>query len=839
MTPRVQKLFTHAKLRRGSFWMRRTWWGDSLRATAGRPPAVRLALALENLLRNIPIEIQAGELIVGMHPETEPPTNPPAGASLMPSQDPLRLPEERAALRGGVFTSAHKTGHLTPNFRRLLESGIDGLLQQVEAPHPDATEAQRIEREAMAIVLRAASHFIERYAELAQGLVAREADPARRQELETITAVCRHVAHAPARSLHDALQLAWFAFLIECMEEGEGTAAFALGRFDQYLWPYWKADRDAGLSREAATEQVACFWVKLNEFTGLNVLNLTIGGTARPGAASAPEYRLQAEVAGELERADPWPLAEASPQLPPERACRASAAAGFQSGGSGSLPHAGPTCPGEVPARSRSRSGHVGRGCASEVAKSTRPERRNSGQGIRVLPRDDQGYPQPAGAGADAVNELSYVCLDLMGEFRSFIPSLSVRWHPTIDRTFFRRATKLATQGFGQPAIYGDPAAIRAMTAAGVAPQDAVDVVPGGCVELGVEGCCHPWVGNFFNLPKCLELALHDGVDPRTGERLGPATGTPATLDTFEKLCAAYEQQVAYFLELMARSDNTTDSLAGEFSPFPFLSAIVDDCIARGKDITQGGARYNFTEVQGIGLAHVVDSLLNVRRLVYDTGEMTMEQLLTKVDANFADDEPLRRRLQSLRPAYGDGAAETQDLARRVAHGFFSGVERSTNPRGGPHRAGLLVWTLYHDWADCVGPLPDGRRRGEALVSSIGPRGEVAIDSPTSILHDVTAFDHWRCTGALTLNLRFSADAVANDSGLEALESLLRVYFEKGGLQVQINVADSALLREAKANPTAHADLVVRVSGFAARFTTLGARMQDEIIARAELRTGA
>ena len=185
----------------------------------------------------------------------------------------------------------------------------------------------------------------------------------------------------------------------------------------------------------------------------------------------------------------------------------------FQSGGSGSLPHAGP-----------SRSGHVGRGCASEVAKSTRPERRNSGQGIRVLPRDDQGYPQPAGAGADAVNELSYVCLDLMGEFRSFIPSLSVRWHPTIDRTFFRRATKLATQGFGQPAIYGDPAAIRAMTAAGVAPQDAVDVVPGGCVELGVEGCCHPWVGNFFNLPKCLELALHDGIDPRTGDPLPDGT---------------------------------------------------------------------------------------------------------------------------------------------------------------------------------------------------------------------------------------------------------------------------------------------------------------------------
>jgi formate C-acetyltransferase len=218
---------------------------------------------------------------------------------------------------------------------------------------------------------------------------------------------------------------------------------------------------------------------------------------------------------------------------------------------------------------------------------------------------------------------------------------------------------------------------------------------------------------------------------------------------------------------------------------------------------------------------------------------MTLELLMATIDADFAGAEPLRRRLRSLRPAYGDGAPETHDLARRVAHGFFSNVERSTNPRGGPHRAGLLVWTLYHDWADCVGPLPDGRRRGEALVSSIGPRGEVAVDSPTSILHDVTAFDHWRCTGALTLNLRFSADAVSDDNGLAALESLLRVYFSRGGLQVQVNVVDSELLRAAKTNPEAHADLVVRVSGFATRFVTLDAHMQDEIIARTELRPGA
>jgi formate C-acetyltransferase len=722
MTTRVRERFAQAKRRRGWFWLRRTWWGESLRETEGRPPAIRLALAFENLLRHIPVAIQPGELIVGLHPASEAPASPPPWVSLMPSQEPLRLPEERAALQAGVFSSGHKTGHLTPNFRRLLGSGLDGVLRQAEAPRPEATEPQQTERQAMAIALRAASRFVERYAELAGELAVREPDPARRAELATVLQVCRHVAQAPARGLHEALQLVWFAYLLECMEEGESTAAFALGRFDQYLWPYWQADRQAGLSRVAAAELVACFWVKLNEFSGLQVLNLTLGGTTRDGH--------------------------------------------------------------------------------------------------------------------DAVNELSHVCLELMDEFRSAVPSLSVRWHPGIDRAFLRRATRLATAGFGQPAFYGDAAAIRSMTAAGVAPGDAVEVVPGGCVELGVEGCCHPWVGNFFSLPKCLELALHDGIEPRTRERLGPATGAPAALETFEKLCAAYQRQVEHFLGLMARSDNTTDTLAGQYSPFPFLSALVDDCLERGLDITQGGARYNFTEVQGIGLAHVVDSLLNLRRLVYDTRELALADLLARVDADFAGDAGLRRRLQSLRPAYGDGAAETQELVRRVAHGFFAAVERSGNPRGGPHRAGLLVWTLYHDWADCVGPLPDGRRRGEALVSSIGPRGEVAVESPTSIIRDVTAFDHWRCTGALTLNLRFSREAVANTSGLEALESLLGVYFGKGGLQVQLNVVDSTLLRQAQADPAAHVDLVVRVSGFAARFVTLSPRIQDEIIARAELATG-
>lgn len=719
MTPRIKTLLGKAKQRHGGFWMRRIWWGESLSATEGRPTAVRLALALDNVLRNMPVEIQPDELIVGLHPLAEPPDSWPAWVDLMPDQDPLRLPEERAALHAGVFSSANKRDHLTPDFPRLLAEGFDGVLSRVERHRTNQTGPQRVEREAMAIALRAASAFIERYARLAAEASAHEESPVRRGELATIAEVCRRIAHEPARNLHEAVQLMWFGYLIECVENSEGTGAFALGRFDQNLWPYWKADRDAGCDRAALAELAASFWVKLNEFPGLQVLNMTIGGSDRDGK--------------------------------------------------------------------------------------------------------------------DAVNELSFVCLELMDGFRSLVPSLSVRWHPQIDRSFFRQAVELSTKGFGQPAIYGDPACIKAMINAGANPRDAADVVPGGCVELGMQGCCHPWVGNFFNLPKCFELLLHDGIDPQTGRRLGPATGAPVALVTFDLLLEAYNRQVSYFLELMVRSDNTTDSLAGQFAQAPFLSSIIDDCIERGMDMSQGGARYNFTEIQGIGIAHVVDSLLNIRTLVYDTGEMTLTELVAKLDNGFEGDGPLRRRLMLMKPAYGDHSAASSGMARTIVHAFFGQCERFTNPRAGPFRPGLLVWTLYDGWADTVGALPDGRRRGEAMVTGIGPRSETAIDTPTSVIQAATSFDHYRCTGGLTLNLRFDETLARTRQGVDAIMSLMETYFNRGGMQLQVNVVDSALLREAREHPEAYADLLVRVSGFCAHFVDLSARAQEEFIARAEL----
>lgn len=711
MTDRVQRLLARARQRTGAFWTRRPLWEEALAQHAHEPVPVRRALALAEVLARCEAVIGEDEFLAGTHPASP---VPPAERELRgsrPRQDgqaALRLPEERAALQAGLFTSSNKPDHLTVNYPRLLAEGIDGLLARIA----NAGE-ETVERRAMRIGVEAFQAYIERYAVEA----ARCGEAAMAQ-------TCERVAHVPPTNLREALQLVWFTFLVQCIENGESTGAFALGRFDQYLGPFWQADLSRGVDRAELVELVGCFWVKLNEFVprGLAsaVLNLTIGGS----------------------------LAD----------------------------------------------------------------------------------------GTDGVNDLSYACLDLMHEFRTVTPSLSVRWHPGIDPVFFQRAVALATEGFGQPAFYGDPAAIQAMTHAGVAPADAVNVVPGGCVELGVQGCCHPWVGNFFNLPKCLELALFDGIDPRSGQRLGPATGTPAELDTFPKLFAAFSRQVAYFLDLMARSDCTTDRLAGEHSPFPFLSALVDDCIATGRDMASGGARYNFTEVQGIGIANVVDSLLNVRELVYERGELAFPDLLATLQTDFADAEPLRRRLAARHPAYGDGEPEIAELAREVVHTFFTHCEGRPNPRGGTFRPGLLVWTLFTDWANTVGALPDGRRRGEPLVSSIGPRNG-GDGSPTAIIADATAFDQFHCAGGLTLNLRFDASTARTATGRSAIAALLEGYFQRGGIQVQVNVTDSALLRAAQADPAQHPGLLVRVSGFCARFHDLPAVMQDEIIARAELRT--
>ncbi|MEI6500389.1 MAG: pyruvate formate lyase family protein, partial [Armatimonadota bacterium] len=388
MSSRLERLLARARTREGGFWQRNQWAAEAVAQTDGQPSVLRQAHVLRHILQEAPAVIGAEELLAGTQPVAPWPDLAPAGPHLLPDPDLYRSEAQRRAMRAGVFTSGIKTGHLTPDYPRLLAEGLGGVLCRVKA-HPRTGGEAQVEREAMETTLQAASEFIRRHAALADCEATACEEPTRREELAAIARACWQVSTDPPRTLHEALQLLWFTYLLQCLEEGASTAAFALGRFDQYLYPFWASDLAAGRPREELRELVGCFWVKLNEFAGLQVLNLTLAGSDADGR--------------------------------------------------------------------------------------------------------------------DCVNDLSYACLELMAQLRTPVPSLSVRWHAGLAPGFFRQAVELSALGLGQPAFYGDPAARQAMEAAGVAARDAADVVPGGCVELGVQGCCNPWVGNFFNLPKCLE----------------------------------------------------------------------------------------------------------------------------------------------------------------------------------------------------------------------------------------------------------------------------------------------------------------------------------------------
>ena len=439
------------------------------------------------------------------------------------------------------------------------------------------------------------------------------------------------------------------------------------------------------------------------------------------------------------------------------------------------------------------------------------------------------------GAGRDACNDVTQLVLRAAARTRMPCLNISFRWHPAVDPAAWRLALETVAAGGAQPAFYSDTVIRASVEHAGVSPADAVDALPVGCVELSVQGKTNPWVGNFFNLAKCLELALHGGRDPASGEQVGPATPVP---DSFDALLAAYKEQTRHLLDLMIDSENKHDALEMAWRPQPFVSALIDDCLATGKHVTAGGARYNFTEVQGVGIANVVDGLMAVKRHVFDEGAVAYGELLAALREDFDGHEPLRQRLRTRTSHYGSDEPEADALARVVVEHFYACVEGHRNPRGGTFHPGLLVWTLHAEWANATGALPDGRRRGEPLVNSIGPTPGFDREGPTAVIKSATAFGHVPCVGGLTLNLSLHTASLRTDEGLDRLGDLLVTYFQRGGMQVQLNAISREHLLEAQAHPESSPPILVRVTGFSADFLTLSRTIQDEIIRRTEHAVG-
>jgi formate C-acetyltransferase len=435
--------------------------------------------------------------------------------------------------------------------------------------------------------------------------------------------------------------------------------------------------------------------------------------------------------------------------------------------------------------------------------------------------------------GTDGVNDLSYLILDVIEEMRILQPSSMVQISAKGPESFLLRALRIVKTGFGQPSIFNTDAIVKEMVRAGKSVQDARDGGSSGCVETGAFGKEAYLLTGYFNLTKVFEITLHDGVDPRTGKTIGLLTGDPSKFKTFDELFEAYRKQIRHFVDIKIRGNNVIEKLFMEYLPAPFLSLLISDCIARGKDYHGGGARYNTNYIQGVGMGTITDVLSSIMYHVFDKKTLTLKKLIAALDADFKGQEALRQRFLNRTPKYGNDDDYADSLMKRVFEAYFEAVEGRPTVRGGAYHIDLLPTTCHIYFGKVTGATADGRKAGEPVSEGVSPVQGADRHGPTAVIKSVGKMDHIR-TGGTLLNQKFTPQLIADDEGLADLGHLVRSYFRMDGHHIQFNVVTSDTLRDAQKHPEKYRDLIVRVAGYSDYFVDCGRELQEEIIKRTE-----
>lgn len=596
---------------------------------------------------------------------------------------------------------------------------------------PQAYQKQQ-QLQAMSISIDAVLTLARRYSDYCLELSKKEQEPGRRQELETIAAVCRHVpAYAP-RTFHEALQAYWFVHL-SVITELNVWDSYNPGRLDLHLWPFYQKELEAGtLDRDKAGELLECFWIKFNN------------------QPAPPKVGITEEQSGTY----------------------------------------------------------------TDFAL------------INV------GGVDPV-TGQDAVNEVSYLILDVVNEMRLVQPSSCIQISAKNPERFLKHACEVIRTGMGQPSVFNTDVILREMLHDGKTMEDARAGGPSGCVTIsafGKEACT---LTGYCNWPKVLELALNDGVDPRTGMQVGLKTGKAEQFETFDQVLDAYRRQLAYFIDLKITGNNVIERLYADFMPSPMMSVLVDDCIAKGKDYHDGGPRYNPTYIQGVGLGTLTDALAAMKYHVFEHQMVSMSELAAAMKVNFEGHEELQRLLSSHSPRYGCDDDYADALAVKVFEYYYELLNGRPNTKGGRYRVNLLPTTVHIYFGQVTGALPHGRKAGVPLSDGISPTQGTASHGPTAVVKSASKIDHAR-TGGTLLNMKFNP-RVLDGEGLNKLAHLIRGYFKLDGHHMQFNIIDREILLAAQENPEDYRDLIVRVAGYSDYFIDLGKDLQNEIIARTEM----
>jgi formate C-acetyltransferase len=435
--------------------------------------------------------------------------------------------------------------------------------------------------------------------------------------------------------------------------------------------------------------------------------------------------------------------------------------------------------------------------------------------------------------GSDGVNEVTYMILDVIEEMRLLQPSSCVQLSKKNPDRFLKRAARIIRTGFGQPSLFNTDVITQELVRQGKSLEDARNGGSSGCVEVGAFGKENYNLTGYLNLPKIFEITLQNGMDPRTGKRIGTESGDPLKFESFEELFSAYQKQLKHFVDLKIRGNNVIERLYAAHMPSPYLSLLIDDCIQKGKDYHEGGARYNTSYIQGVGLGTLTDAMTAVKHHVFDQRNLTMESLLSALNENFADQEKLRQILVNKTPKYGNDDDAADEVMKALFEAYFEAVDGRKNMKGGRYHINLLPTTAHVYFGSVLLATPDGRKAGEPLSEGISPVQGADRHGPTAVLRSAAKMDHAR-TGGTLLNQKLTPHLLDGEEGITKFVHLVRSYFKMDGHHIQFNVVDAKTLKAARQNPEKHRDLIVRVAGYSDYFCDLSEALQNEIIARTE-----
>lgn len=435
--------------------------------------------------------------------------------------------------------------------------------------------------------------------------------------------------------------------------------------------------------------------------------------------------------------------------------------------------------------------------------------------------------------GRDAVSEVSYIMLETIEDIHLLQPGTSIHISSLTPERFLRAGCRVISHGYGYPSVFNCDAYIQELMRQGKRLEDARQGGCSGCIEVGAFGKEAYLLTGYLNVVKILELTLNNGTDPRTGKKVSIETGNPLLFASFEELYNAFMTQVRYIVDQKMLVSNYIDRMFAKYAPATFLSVLIDDCIAKGRDYYDSGPRYNTSYIQCTGLGTVTDSLSALKKHVYEDGRFTMDAMLQALRTNFEGNEVMRQYLVNRTPCFGNDIDYADSIAVRVYDDLYAAIEGKPNIKGECYHLNMLSTTCHVYFGSVTGATPNGRRAGTAISDGTSPAHGADTHGPTAVALSLGKLDQIKSGGTL-LNQRFTPSLLRTNEDLSCLSSLIRTYFDHGGHHIQFNIVDTATLRDAQKNPEQYRDLLVRVAGYSDYFNHLDAALQEDIITRTQ-----